>query len=672
MTAASNVQQQVDWPSANQIHLVAELAEVKEFLRRRAVPGPLQPEPSPAPHTPAAKAVGLADDFFPPPALEALCHAFGLSSFERRVLVLSAGIELDSSFGGLCAAAQGDSARPHPTFSLALAALPEPHWSALSPTGPLRRWRLIEIGSGPALTQSALRMDERVLHYLAGLRILDENLAGLLDLAETVGAADLSPSQAALVEQIVLAWSHPQRARQWPAIQLCGPDPADSRAIASAAASAVGFRLAVVQSDAIPHMPLELEAMLRLLEREAVLGGVVPFLEWDELEAASGADLERSRRATRMIERLNAPAVLWSRERRKLPHREVAIIDVPRSTRAEQSAAWRTALGAVDETESALVEGVTQQFNLSLGAIRAAAAEASHRFNGSISAPAGRKIWETCRARSRARLDGLAWRIEPAAQWEHLILPTAQVQSLRQIASQIRHRSKVYESWGFGARSARGLGISALFAGPSGTGKTMAAEVLAAELRLDLYQIDLASTVSKYIGETEKNHRRIFDAAEESGAILLFDEADALFGKRSEVKDSHDRYANMEVSYLLQRMESYRGLAILTTNMKSALDTAFLRRLRFIVQFPFPDPAQRAEIWRRIFPKETPTDGLDYAKLAKLNIPGGNIRNIALNAAFVAAEAAESIGMSHILTAARAEYGKLERPLTEAEIGGWP
>ena len=211
--------------------------------------------------------------------------------------------------------------------------------------------------------------------------------------------------------------------------------------------------------------------------------------------------------------------------------------------------------------------------------------------------------------------------------------------------------------------SSRGLGITALFAGPSGTGKTLAAEVIARELRLDLYRIDLSAVVSKYIGETEKNLRRVFDAAEEGGAVLLFDEADALFGKRSEVKDSHDRYANIEVSYLLQRMEAYRGLAILTTNMKHALDPAFQRRIRFVVQFPFPDPTARAEIWRGAFPSATPVGNLDLAWLASLDVTGGSIRNIAIGAAFLAAEAGEPVGMTHLLAAARSECAKLDRPL---------
>jgi SpoVK/Ycf46/Vps4 family AAA+-type ATPase len=280
-------------------------------------------------------------------------------------------------------------------------------------------------------------------------------------------------------------------------------------------------------------------------------------------------------------------------------------------------------------------------------------------------------LWAACRAQARPALANLAQRIEPRATWADLVLPASKVETLHHIAVQVRQRHTVYDEWGFAASSARGLGISALFWGPSGTGKTMAAEVLASELRLDLYRIDLSSVVSKYIGETEKNLARVFDAAEASGAVLLFDEADALFGKRSEVKDSHDRYANIEVSYLLQRMEAYRGLAILTTNQKTALDPAFLRRLRFVVQFPFPDAEEREAIWRRAFPDHAPVADIDCAKLARLHATGGSIRNIALNAAFLAAEAGEPIGMRHLLDAARGEAGKRERVLTEGETRGW-
>jgi SpoVK/Ycf46/Vps4 family AAA+-type ATPase len=248
--------------------------------------------------------------------------------------------------------------------------------------------------------------------------------------------------------------------------------------------------------------------------------------------------------------------------------------------------------------------------------------------------------------------------------WDDLVLPPLQAAQLRQVAAAVRQRAKVYQEWGFAARSTRGLGISALFSGPSGTGKTLAAEVLADELKLDLYRIDLSQVVSKYIGETEKNLRRVFEAAESGGAILFFDEADALFGKRSEVKDSHDRYANIEVSYLLQRMEAYHGLAILTTNQPEAIDPAFLRRLRFIVTFPFPGPLQRAEIWRRIFPGLTPLEGLDYEQLSRWDISGGSIYNIALQAAFLAAETGGPVRMDHLFQAARNEFTRLEKPFT--------
>jgi SpoVK/Ycf46/Vps4 family AAA+-type ATPase len=318
------------------------------------------------------------------------------------------------------------------------------------------------------------------------------------------------------------------------------------------------------------------------------------------------------------------------------------------------------------------VEAVVSQFHLSPQSIHAASAELlTSLLVPSPQPPAPHSLWDSCRAQARPRLDDLAQRLEPSVSWDDLVLPEPQLQILREVVLHVRHRTRVYETWGFAGKGARGLGISALFAGASGTGKTLAAEVLAHELRLDLYRIDLSQVVSKYIGETERNLRRVFDAAEEGGAVLLFDEADALFGKRSEVKDSHDRYANIEISYLLQRMEAYRGLAILTTNLKSALDPAFLRRLRFVIQFPFPDVGQRAEIWRRIFPTTTPTEGLDTAKLARLNVAGGNIRNIALNAAFLAADMGGPVCMTHLLRAARGEYAKLEKPLTEAEIGGW-
>jgi len=287
---------------------------------------------------------------------------------------------------------------------------------------------------------------------------------------------------------------------------------------------------------------------------------------------------------------------------------------------------------------------------------------------GSGSASLQDRLWDACLDRTTPQMDRLAQRLHPVATWADIVLPSDATHLLRQLADQVAQRATVYDAWGFRDRMNRGLGISALFAGESGTGKTMAAEVIANHLRLGLYRIDLSAVVSKYIGETEKNLRRVFDAAEAGGAILFFDEADALFGKRSEVRDSHDRYANIEINYLLQRMEAYRGLAILATNMKSALDQAFMRRLRFVVNFPFPGPPQRRAIWERAWPTDTPCRGIDFDHLARFNLTGGSIANIALNAAFLAAGRGLPVTMALVLDAVQSELRKLERPYNEADL----
>ena len=356
----------------------------------------------------------------------------------------------------------------------------------------------------------------------------------------------------------------------------------------------------------------------------------------------------------------------------RISGRAVVRLEVGKPAPEEQEGLWRRALCSAAADLNGELEQAASQFNLSSEQILDAGNEILALQKSSDRKDLGVVMRRVCKAVARPRLDELAERIQPQqAAWEDLVLPEAVQQILREIEAQVRQSGKVYRKWGFASKGGRGLGISVLFAGESGTGKTMAAEVLAGRLDLDLYRIDLSQVVNKYIGETEKNLRRVFDAAEGGGCILLFDEADALFGKRSDVKDSHDRYANIEVGYLLQRMEAFRGLAILTTNIRAALDRAFLRRIRFIVQFPFPGVAERKEIWRRIFPKETPLDGLDYDLLARLNVTGGSIRNMALYSAFLAADEDAPVGMRHLLRAAKVEAGKLERPLSGTEIGGW-
>ncbi len=659
------------WREANQHYLAASLAVVGEALQRHAE----GKSPSIA-----RKALEKAAEAMPSPAaVEVLCESFGLSPFERDVVLLCAGMDLESGFAARCAAARGDPSQGSPTFGLALSALPEPHWDALNPSAPLRYWRLIEVGDGPSLTHSPLRIDERILHYLTGVQHIDERFGGMIK--PLFATVELAPSHHALAQRIAGVFSAPTVAANPPAVQLCGEEASGKRAIAAMACARLGVGASVLSAAMVPADSAEIENLIRLWLREAALTGNALYLDCEGLDPD---DKARDAVAARLIEEIHGVLIVGGRERRQSRRRSVVAIDVPKPTVDERRVLWLDTLAPVASRLNGRFEKLISQFNFAPAAIRTIGAEVACRAQASDpDAPDGAKsgegredltalLWDACRAEARPRLDGMAQRIEPAAGWDDLVLPEPQRRTLKEIVVHVDRRLKVYEDWGFAGKCKRGLGISVLFSGTSGTGKTMAAEVLAEELKLDLYKIDLSAVVSKYIGETERNLRQVFDAAEEGGAILLFDEADALFGKRSEVKDSHDRYANIEVSYLLQRMESYRGLAILTTNMKEAMDQAFLRRIRFTVPFPFPDAASRAEIWRNIFPKETPLKGLDHELLARLSIAGGNIRNIALNAAFLAAGKEDgAVGMDHLLRAARGEFPKPDKPLNEAEVRGW-
>ena len=607
-------------------------------------------------------------------ALDFICQTFQLSSFERDILLLCAGVELDATMRQLCAQAEPEYKHGSPTFNLAGQVLEQPHWDAFVPASPLRRWRLIEVGASRLLMTAPLRIDERVLHALLGVSYTDERLMSMIKPVEVSQVA--VASHQGHVQTIVASWWKTLPQHSQPVLQLCGTEQDSKRAIASAACQQLGLSLYALSSNALPPNTSDLYQFLSLWEREAQLNHSALLLEWDDTHELDAA---RENAIALLIESVASPLLISCRSRRSLPQRSVITLDIHTPTSVEQRHLWHSALSPQVNSLNGYVDQLVSQFNLSPSAI----ASAGVQVNGyealskqTAEAEAERDvrqlIWQACRIQSRPELDDLAQRIESKEGWQDLVLPEQQKQTLQEIAAHVQQRAQVYENWGFAGRSNRGLGISALSSGGSGTGKTMAAGAIAQTLQLDLYRIDLSSVVSKYIGETEKNLRRVFDAAEKGGVILLFDEADALFGKRSDVKDSHDRYANMEVSYLLQRMEAYRGLAILTTNLKEAVDPAFLRRIRFVVRFPFPEYCDRITIWQRIFPTQTPTDNLDFKKLAKLNLAGGNIRNIALNATFLAAgQRCSAVTMEHLLQATQSEYLKLERQLTEAEIRGW-
>ncbi|MCY1498764.1 ATP-dependent zinc metalloprotease FtsH [compost metagenome] len=631
-----NAPAEPDWTAVNQQLLVAE------FVRLRALLGEGTLDAA------QARIDDLRATLGEPAAIDSLVQLFELSAFERDLLLLAAGVEMDARLAQLCAQASGQATRPWATFGLALAALPAPHWSALAPLEPLRRWRLLEVDEHAGLTAGRLRIDERVLHFLGGLNALDHRLQPLLQPVPRPGL--MCRAHAAVVGAAIDRLQH-GRERLRP-ILLHGDDPSGQQDVAAAIARRLGVALFRLRAADIPGAVHEQAALATLWQREAALLGSALLIVAQDDDKALAA----------FVARLDGLVLIASRAPSALDGEAFAVDrpDVP-----EQRRLWREALGERAAGLAPTLDALAGQYRL--GARRIAAIATQLDGDGSADPT---RLHRACRGAAPG-MSELAQPIEARVEWADLVLPEAQLLTLQQIAVHTRHRLTVHHDWGFAAKGARGLGIATLFWGDSGTGKTLAAEVLANTLDLALYRIDLSAVVSKYIGETEKNLRRVFDGAEELGAILLFDEADALFGKRSEVKDSHDRYANIEVSYLLQRMEGYRGLAILTTNHKAALDSAFARRLRFVVHFPFPDAVQREALWRGVFPAATPLAALDYAKLARLAVPGGTIRNIALAAAFLAAEAGTAVGMPHLLRAAHIEAAKRDKAISDSETRGW-
>jgi hypothetical protein len=578
-----------------------------------------------------------------PDALELLVERFGLDDFERDVLLAAVAADLDDSAGPV-------------TFARALTASPAGSWSALRPDRPLRDARLLVLGDGqPA--HAPLAVDERVLHHLRGQGALDERLRPYLS-PVAAPAAPLPDSRRKAAARLASLWKAAGATRWGDAaivVLVHGPGPRDLRDVVALATEDAGRPLWAIDARDVPAAPGERDALARLWNREAVLADAVLLLE---LGADAAPDTAAA--ADGLVARLSGPVTVSHRVPVAIPTL-AASLPVGRPTREEQRALWERVLPGRGTRVAALARRLSQRYDLDHTDIVEGPRDLSIAADDLEALAAARS-----NLRIRSRLEGLAERIEPRATWDDLVLPPSQLRLLRHLAATATGRAYL-EDAGFGHETARGLGVTALFSGPSGTGKTLAAEILAAELGLDLHRIDLASVVSKWIGETEKHLRRLFDAAEQGGTVLLFDEADALFGKRSEVRDSHDRYANLEVAYLLQRMEQYRGVAILTTNLRSAVDPAVLRRLRVVVQFTHPSAPERARLWERAFPAGVAVNGVDREQLVRLDLTGGEIRTVAFQAALAAAGERAPVGMAHIREAVAAEYGKRERPLTDLE-----
>jgi hypothetical protein len=625
-------------------------------------------------------------------SLHQLARIFALSPFEVQVVVICLAPELDRKYDRLYAYVQDDITRKRPSVDLVLSLLCDTQaerWRArhaFSVAAPLFRAGILHMlddhqsPSGSSDLARFIRLDPRILNFLLENNSVDDRLAGIT----TIYRPEL-PIDHILVEPAVKArllnltrrhFSARPADRRRLVVYLHGPYGVGKRDLALGICGQL--------SCSMLHLDLELllaeaevETLLRLAFREGLLLQVALYLA--NLDILLKEELKASatlKALSRVLAEYGWLTFLagerpWS-PRGLFEHAVFHALELPAPDVGLREAVWKQALEhQLPGAHSAWAAPLANHFRLTPGQIRDAAECALNQraARGGREQVALLDLYAACRSQSNQKLGELAVKIEPRYGWEDIVLPPEKLAQLKEIGAQVHRRYRVFGEWGFDKKLAHGKGLSVLFSGPSGTGKTMAAEVIARELQLDLYKIDLSGVISKYIGETEKNLSKIFQEAETSNAILFFDEADALFGKRTAVSDAHDRYANIETSYLLQKMEQYEGVVILATNLSENMDPAFLRRLRFIVEFPFPDEASRLRIWRTHFPEAAPvSEEIDYEYLSRqFKISGGNIKNIVLNSAFLAAQDGGVIGMAHILHGTWREFEKIGKLWSETD-----
>ena len=613
--------------------------------------------------------------------LPRLVRAFHLSEFEKGAVIICLAPELDAKYEQLYAYLQDDLTKKRPTVGLIQNLLSDcaaermRSWRYFAPTRTLFKRRILEFSreNGPSLS-SAVRIDPGVLAYILGEESCPESPRDRRDHPPE----DLfSEKLRSMLDNLVI---HLERSEGGKTFLLQGPPGAGKKAASEFICRGLGLSLHSIDLSALAAREEEFDAALARSFRDAILMGSALYLEGLDLLAVDSKDVHRGAVLLRSLEDFPGlafiatpssqdPLALDGRRRMALFR-----LEVPPQDYAMRKRIWyghlRDHLGNGDGGRAA--EDLASKFRFTAGSIDEAVAAAQSRAlqegRGEISIE---DVYEGCSSSSSRRLSSLARRIDPRYTENDIVLPEEKMRQLREIQVHVRYKGLVYTDWGFEEKLSLGKGLNVLFSGPSGTGKTMAAEVIAKELGIDLYKIDLSMVVSKYIGETEKNLNKIFEEAEMSNAILFFDEADALFGKRSEVKDAHDRYANVEIGYLLQKMEEHEGIAILASNLGKNIDDAFLRRMHFIVEFPFPEEELRLRIWRGLFPEEAPvSEDVDLAFLAKkFKIAGGNIKNVIINAAFLAAEDSRVITMEHLILATRDEFLKIGKLCTASDFG---
>jgi DNA polymerase III delta prime subunit len=622
-------------------------------------------------------------------SLPQLGHIFHLTPIEQRALVACLAPELDPKYDKLYAYLHDDVTRKRPSVRLVLDLLcttRAERWSArafLTDHGALLRTGLLQALDDPASASGAsdlarfLRLDPSIVNFLLGMNAIDPRFEHALRLlpAEMQATEPSVDAESARRVQALMAreFGAAPGASGRLVVNLYGALADDARELVLETCRPFGRPLLCIDLELLVSGQPDPEPALRYALRQGLLLQAPVLLE--NLEAILEPDgrhkLLARRLATLIAQNCQLAFVVttkaWAAES-LFPGLRFQPLRVPAANVVVRESAWRRALQGATHATSEWSAQLARQLPLTPGEIGVVVASARN-----VCAMAEREleladVLAACRRRSNQALGDLAMRIEPAYRWEQLVLPADKCERLRELCAQVRHHYQVFDDWGFGARLSHGKGLSALFSGPPGTGKTMAAEVIARELGLELYKVDLSGVVSKYIGETEKNLAKIFREATAGNAILFFDEADALFGKRTEVSDAHDRYANIETSYLLQKMEEFEGVAILASNLRENMDPAFVRRLRFIIEFPFPDEASRLRIWQTHFPEAAPVNAdLDHDFLAKqFQIAGGNIKNVILNAAFLAAADGRAIGMAHVLHSAKREFEKIGKRWDDA------
>jgi len=629
-----------------------------------------------------------------------LAHLFQLTLFEMDIILVCLAPELDIKYEKLYAYLQDDVTRKFPTMNLILDLLCFSREERVNARkcffnhSPLLKYHLVQFIENDEnhykpLISRRLKLDDRIVNHLQGFNVMDSKLSSAAKMIHPQ-----KPWSELLIEERI------KKELLGLAGELLAKKTADSSKIiiylkgnygvgkkSTAEAFCRELRLPLLISDARDLLNTEphVEEVLFHLFREALLQPAAIYIEhFDGLVVDNPRGSYYQNLVTRAVTEYAFITFLageaeWSPppELKKFFFLEI-LLEIPPFPVRKQL--WQWALnGSLALAPQVDIDGIAAKFRFSGGQILDAVSDAQkiaalqRENNENPAAITLEAISQGCRLQCNRKLSQLARKITPRCTWSDIVLPPDEFQQIQEMCNYVKHRYVVYNDWGFENKISLGKGLNILFSGPSGTGKTMAAEIIANELHLDFYKIDLSCIVSKYIGETEKNLSKIFNEAETSNCILFFDEADALFGKRSEVKDSHDRYANIEINYLLQKMEEHEGIVILATNFRTNIDEAFTRRMHFSLNFPFPDQEYRSRIWQKIFPAKTPkSTDIDIEFLSKrFKIPGGSIKNIALHAAFLAAGNSKTVHMNHIIHAVKREYQKMGKLCTPAEFGAY-